>query len=128
MVSKIACLSPYEVMVARYGKRRAEMEFRVSATGPVTTRALKLVVMDHTPSDIVIVDDNSMLPWAVRPLTRRSNEHSAVPVMRCLKHAILPKAYVPRHFPSVKNRWECAGIVPSVEIGRRRSHLIASIK
>src|SRR6266699_3760069 len=25
---------PYEIMVARYGKRRAEMEFRISGTGP----------------------------------------------------------------------------------------------
>jgi hypothetical protein len=37
-------------MAARYGKRRADLEFRVSATGPVTTRALERVSMDHTPS------------------------------------------------------------------------------
>ena len=30
--------SPYEIMAARYGKRRAEMEFRVSAAGPETSR------------------------------------------------------------------------------------------
>ncbi len=30
---EIARLSPYEVTVARYGKRRAEMEFRVSTSG-----------------------------------------------------------------------------------------------
>jgi len=29
--------SPYELMVARYGKRRAEMEFRVSGSGPETS-------------------------------------------------------------------------------------------
>jgi len=46
---EIARLSPYEVMAARYGKRRADIEFRVSMTGPVTTRALERVVMDHTP-------------------------------------------------------------------------------
>lgn len=41
--------SPYEVMVARYGKRCAEMEFRVSGIGPETSRALQRVSMDHTP-------------------------------------------------------------------------------
>jgi len=30
--------------------------------------------------------------------------------MRCLKHAILPKTYVPCEFPSVKNRGECYGV------------------
>ena len=51
----------YEVMVARYGQRRAEMEFRVSGAGPETSRALQRVSMDHTPSDIVVVDDRTML-------------------------------------------------------------------
>ena len=46
-------------MVARYGKRRAEMEFRVSGTGPETSRALQRVSMDHTPSDMIVVDDAS---------------------------------------------------------------------
>ena len=118
---EIACLSPYEVMVARYGKRRADMEFRVSTTGPMTTRALERVVMDHTPSDLVVVDDNSMLPLGRPSLTTALDEHTRCPmgfyagfeppsclsVMRCLKHAILPKTYAPRDFPSVKNRWEC---------------------
>jgi putative transposase len=35
---------------------------------------------------------------------------SCLSVMRCLKHAILPKTYVPRQFPSVKNCWECYGV------------------
>ena len=121
---EIARLSPYEVMVARYGKRRADMEFRVSTPGPVTTRALERVVMDHTPSDLVVVDDASMLPLGRPTITTALDEHTRCPmgfytgfeppsclsVMRCLKHAILPKTYVPREFPSVKNRWECYGV------------------
>jgi putative transposase len=30
--------------------------------------------------------------------------------MRCLKHAILPKTYLSREFPSIRNRWECYGV------------------
>ena len=121
---EIGRLSPYEVMVARYGKRRADMEFRVSTSGPVTTRALERVVMDHTPSDLIVVDDASMLPLGRPTITTALDEHTRCPmgfyagfeppsclsVMRCLKHAILPKTYVPREFPSVKNRWECYGV------------------
>ena len=111
---EIARRSPYELMVARYGKRRADMEFRVSVTGPDTSRALQRVSMDHTPSDIIVVDDNSMLPLGRPTITSALDEHTRCPmgfyagfeppsclsVMRCLKHAILPKTYVPREFPS----------------------------
>lgn len=121
---EIARLSPYEVMAARYGKRRAEMEFRVSTSGPVTTRALERVVMDHTPSDLIVVDDNTMLPLGRPTITTALDEHTRCPlgfyagfeppsclaVMRCLKHAILPKVYLWSQFPSVKNRWESYGV------------------
>jgi putative transposase len=121
---EIARKSPYEVMVARYGKRRAEMEFRVSGSGPETTRALQRVSMDHTPSDIIVVDDNTMLPLGRPTITSALDEHTRCPmgfytgfeppsclsVMRCLKHAILPKTYVSREFPAIKNSWECYGV------------------
>jgi putative transposase len=121
---EIARRSPYEMTIARYGKRRAEMEFRISGTGPQTSRALLRVSMDHTPGDIIVVDDNSMLPLGRPTVTSALDEHTRCPmgfyagfeppsclsVMRCLKHAILPKTYVPREFPSVKNRWECYGV------------------
>jgi putative transposase len=116
--------SPYELMVARYGKRRADMEFRVSGVGPETSRALQRVSMDHTPSDIIVVDDNTMLPLGRPTITSALDEHTRCPmgfytgfeppsclsVMRCLKHAILPKTYVPRAFPAIKNVWECYGV------------------
>src|SRR3984893_7176088 len=59
---EIARRSPYAIIAARYGKRRAEMEFRVSGAGPDTSRALQRVSMDHTPSDMIVVDDATMLP------------------------------------------------------------------
>jgi putative transposase len=92
---------PYELMVARYGKRRAEMEFRVSGSGPETSRALQRVSMDHTPSDMIVADDATMLPLGRPTITSALDEHTRCPmgfymgfeppsclsVMRCLKHA-----------------------------------------
>lgn len=80
--------------------------------------------MDHTASDIVVVDDASMLPLGRPTITSALDEHTRCPmgfyagfeppsclaVMRCLQHAILPKTSVPREFPSVKNCWECYGV------------------
>lgn len=121
---ELARKAPYDLVAARYGKRRAEMEFRVSARGPETSRALQRMSMDHTPSDIVVVDDNSMLPLGRPTITSALDEYTRCPmgfyagfeppsclsVMRCLKHAILPKTYVHREFPGIKNRWECYGV------------------
>lgn len=114
----------FDVIAARYGKRHAEMKFRVAGAGPEVERALQRVSMDHTPSDLIVVDDNSMLPLGRPTLTTALDEFSRCPmgiyagfeppsclsVMRCLKHAILPKTYVQREFPSVKNAWECYGV------------------
>jgi putative transposase len=116
--------SPYETIVARYGKRRADMQFRVSVMGPETSRTLQRVTMDHTPADIIVVDDDSMLPLGRPTITSALDEYSRCPmgfysgfeapsclsVMRCLKHAILPKTYVQREFPGIRNRWECYGV------------------
>jgi putative transposase len=121
---EIARRSPYETMAARYGKRRADMEFRVSVMGPETSRTLQRVTMDHTPADIIVVDDDSMLPLGRPTITSALDEYSRCPtgfysgfeppsclsVMRCLKHAILPKTYVQREFPGIKNQWECYGV------------------
>src|SRR5262245_257034 len=76
---EIKRMSPYEVMAARYGKRRANMEFRLTGIGPRTTRALERVVMDHTPSDLVVVDDNSMLPLGRPTITTALDEHTRCP-------------------------------------------------
>jgi putative transposase len=121
---EIERMLPYERLLARYGKARADMEFRVSMTGPVTTRALERVLMDHTPGDLIVVDDKSMLPLGRPTITMSLDEFTRCPmgfyagfeppsflaVMRALKHAIVPKTYLSRQFPSVKNRWECYGV------------------
>jgi putative transposase len=105
---EIARRPPFEVIAARYGKRHAEMKFRTSGAGPEAVRALQRVSMDHTPSDLVVVDDNSMLPLGRPTTTSAIDEYTRCPmgfyagfeppsclsVMRCLKHAILPKTYV----------------------------------
>lgn len=88
----------YEIMVARYGKRRTDRKFPLSGAGPDTSRALQRVSMDHTPSDIIVVDDNTMLPLGRPTITSAVDEHTRCPmgfyagfeppsclsVMRCL--------------------------------------------
>lgn len=127
---EIAAKHPYDLVRARYGKRRASEEFRVSMNGPETSRPLERVVMDHTPCDMIIVDDQSMLPLGRPTITSALDEHtrclmgiytgfeppSVLSVMRCLKHAILPKTDIATRYPSIKNEWGCYGVPEMVVV------------
>src|SRR5262249_42885848 len=76
---EIAHRTPHELMLARYGKRRADLEFRVSMAGPDTSRALQRVLMDHTPADMIVVDDDSMLPLGRPTVTTALDEYTRCP-------------------------------------------------
>jgi putative transposase len=115
--------STYELVKARYGKRRAELDFRVAMAGPRTSRPLQRVEIDHTPADLIVVDERTMMPLGRPTITSALDAHtrcvlgfyagfeppSVLAVMRCLKNAILPKSYVPQEFPAIKNPWDCYG-------------------
>src|SRR6202022_3704589 len=47
---------------------------------PHTSRSLQRVVMDHTPSDLIIVDDNSMLPLGRPTITTALDEYTRCPM------------------------------------------------
>jgi putative transposase len=114
----------YELVKARYGKRRAEMDFRVAMAGPQTSRPLQRVEIDHTPADLIIVDERTMMPLGRPTITSALDAHtrcvlgfyasfeppSVLSVMRCLKNAVLPKSYIAQEFPAIKNPWDCYGV------------------
>jgi putative transposase len=120
----IAKRSPYEVMAKRYGKREADNAFRCTGAGPVTSRPLERVQVDHTPADRIVVDEKEMLPLGRPTITTLLDEHtrcvlgihigfappSTGAVMSALKHAILPKNYLKSEFPSIVNDWPCFGV------------------
>ena len=114
----------YERVKARYGKRSAEMDFRVTMAGPRTSRSLQRVEIDHTPADLIVIDERTMMPLGRPTITSALDAHtrcvlgfyagfeppSVLSVMRCLKNAILPKSYLPQEFPAIKNPWDCYGV------------------
>lgn len=59
---KIAELAPYDVYRARYGKRAADIKFRVAGRNALATRPLARVSMDHTRLDVFVIDEKTMLP------------------------------------------------------------------
>lgn len=116
--------SGYEVTAAREGAVHALSVYRPSGKNTELYGLNDCWEIDHTPLDLFVVDD---LTGALlgRPRLTAIIEHysrsimgfdigfsgtSAQAALDCLRHAILPKDYLPERFPDVKGDWPCHGI------------------
>lgn len=117
--------SRYELTALKEGKAAADREFRSVQRSTVTSDILERVEVDHTPLDLFLVDDHTMLPVG-RPTLTVIIDHfsrmllgyylsygspSTAAVMAALRHAILPKTPVEILIPGLKveNAWPCYG-------------------
>lgn len=121
---RVSLIPRYEVVARREGERAAKRRFR-QVTGMVkVSRILERVEMDHTPLNLFVIDEESWLPLGRPILTvaidRRSRcllgywlsftGNGADAVLACLRHAILPKAYVGAKYPHIKLPWAMYGL------------------
>jgi putative transposase len=120
----VALLDEYEVIKARHGKRIADLRCGIYKRGPQPTRPLERVEIDHTRLDLFVIDPRTKMPIGRPTLTIAIDKYTRMilgfyisfhgsgflAVMHCLRHAILPKAYVKDAYPSVKERWNVYGI------------------
>lgn len=115
----------YDLAVLREGKAAADRKFRVVVRSVKTNHVLERVEVDHTPLDLFLVDDKTMLPLG-RPIVTILIDHksrmvlgyyvgfgqpSTAAVMSALRHAILPKKPAAPAMPGLKvvNAWTCYG-------------------
>lgn len=117
-------LDPYFVDLKRYGKRYADQKHKVVKHRDRPKRPLEEVQMDHTPTDLMVVDDEVGLPIGRATFSSSidaatDSTHgfylsfyppSYVSVMNCLLHAIQPKTYLKEFFPKVRNEWNVYGV------------------
>lgn len=118
----------YDRAVAKFGKQEASLRFRTSLAGPKAKYILEVAEIDHTPVDMFIIDEHSMLPLG-RPLLtllidRKSRMilgvyvsfggPSTEAVFQCLRHAILPKGYLKERYPRVEGNWPCFGLMETL--------------
>lgn len=114
----------YLVMAARKGKQAADKHFRATGRGPEPKYILERAEVDHTPLDLLIIDDLTGLTIGRPTVTFIIDRFSRLPlgfeigfeppselaVMRALRHAIMPKNYVSAEYPEVENNWLAHGI------------------
>lgn len=115
----------YQILKARFGERIAKQSTRIFNLGPQCERPLERVEVDHTPLDLLVVHDKTGLilgrPWITVMIDKYTRmvigmyisfrRPSAESVLRCLRHAILPKTYVKERFPDVVGDWPCYGLI-----------------
>lgn len=111
--------SDYEIAVLRFGEARAKEMYRPILTKEKVTRPLERVEMDHSLLKFYIVDDETMLPLGFVWLTSMLDSATRTvhgfhisfdnpkysSIMECLYHAILPKDYVHKRYPGIKNAY-----------------------
>jgi putative transposase len=119
----IKSLDAYDVVAARQGERIAKIKFRTSGRGPQGTHILERVEIDHTPLDLFVIDEKTLLPLGRPTVTVALDKFSRMvigiyvgfdgpsvsAVLRCLRHAILPKWYVKERYPDIEHDWPCYG-------------------
>jgi putative transposase len=119
----IRSLDAFDTTVARRGKRIAKIQFRTSGLGVTVEQVLERVEIDHSPLDLFVIDERTNLPLGRPTVTIALDRYSRMPVgmhvgfqgpsvhavLRCLRHAIVPKADLRDRYPDLQNDWPCHG-------------------
>ena len=122
---RIEELPAYDVCVARYGKRLADIRFRAAGNGVFAEAPLARAAIDHCRLDLIAVDDETGLPlgrpWLTLVLDEYSRyvlgyyigfeDPSTVSIARALRTAIMPKADLLKRYSEIQNSWDAWGIV-----------------
>jgi putative transposase len=127
-IRKLEALDGYEVDRARHGQRYADNKHGQTGKYPRPARPLERVQIDHTRTDLMVVDMDRGLPVGRATLTNLIDDYtkmipgsylgfepaSYLTVMQALLNAIRPKTYVKKLYPEVENDWECYGIPETI--------------
>jgi putative transposase len=123
--SLIAKIPAFDKRAARKGHQSAVRAFRQVLGNHVTEAPLECAEIDHTPLDMIVVDDERSLPLG-RPHVTACIDHYtrcilgihitfAPPnfhsVAQCLKHSFLPKTALREEYPAIKHEWQAHGVM-----------------
>jgi putative transposase len=119
---RIKSLPPYPVAVARHGKFIADQWFAYCSSHIPPTRILERVEIDHTPLDLILIDDELSIPIGRPYLTLIVDVFSGcvlgfhlsyrapsyVSAAKAIVHAIKPKSFEGLGI-KLQHEWPCFG-------------------
>jgi putative transposase len=114
----------YEREKAKKGIDFVRYKYRQVQLNEKPKYPLQRVEMDHTELDLIVVDDENLLPIGRPTITTLLDVYTGYPlgyyigferasytsVMLALKHAITPKTYVKEKYPKILNEWHAYGL------------------
>ncbi|NYT75129.1 transposase [Halomonas sp. QX-2] len=123
-------ISPYKVAERRFGKRYADITFRKIGKFKKARYLMQRVEIDHTPLDLILLDDNLEIPLGRPYLTVLLDcysrcivgfhlgyrEPSYDAVRKAILNTCLSKENVKNKFPSIKKDWPCEGKIETLVV------------
>lgn len=127
---RIKAKNPYDIMKSRFGRKYANKYYKHSKKGPEVERILERVEIDHTPVDLILVDQKDRRPIGRPNLTLALDKYSGYPlgyyisfdppsfksISMCLYHGIPSKSYFKENYSEAKNDWLAYGIPEQIVI------------
>jgi len=126
---RIKALPPYPLAVARHGKFKADQWFAYCSSHISPTRILERVEIDHTPLDLILLDDELLIPIGRPYLTLLIDVFSGcimgfhlsykcpsnVSAAKAISHAVKPKSL---DFLGIElqNDWPCYGKIENLVV------------
>lgn len=126
---RIKSLPPYQVAIARHGKFLADQWFAYCSSHIPPTRILERVEIDHSPLDLILLDDELSIPIGRPYLTLLVDVFSGcilgfhlsykspsyVSVSKAIVHAVKPKS-LPNLSIKLQNNWPCFGKIENLVV------------
>ena len=117
-------LDRYDVLLAKKGKRYAKQVFRATGRGIYPDFILGRVEIDHSPTDLIVIDEKTHLAIGRPNLTCLVDKYSRailgyalsfeppseLSVIRALRKALFPKITLKENQPDVANDWLAYGV------------------
>lgn len=118
----------YELVAKRIGKKTADNKFAEIGNGVKVNKPLERVEIDHTPIDVILIDENGSLlgrPYLILAIDKFSRQALGFSigisngvgwpeVMQCIKHIMSDKSYVKEIYPFIKNEWTGFGLPQNI--------------
>jgi putative transposase len=115
----------FDRYAARHGRQQAARRFRSVQAHRTTEAPLERAEIDHTPLDLIVLDDGTSLPLGRPYVTACIDDYtrcllglfisfeppSYFTVARCLRHAFVPKADLQATYPEIANSWDAHGVM-----------------